>query len=370
MNRNIFNYSINNMLTSYATLIFAIIVGVSFATDEKITNKDIIPGKRMMILGETGVGKSSLANVLLGRPHQYNGAGHLNGCFKVGWGGTNDGKGVTRATCYDSQHWLGNELNPKVTIIDTPGFGEDAENEQNTIDGIIYKAKTEIKFIHAFVLVIKKDESRFKKSMKDMLKILETMFGQDFWKNTILEFTWWSFNPPLHKKQLDKENEESLARKWNGILKKGFHLESDLPAVFIDSHYNQTIPEESANFSKYTDELYKFAETKDAFECKDIKQAKTEIHELLEKIEAEKEKQKILSGLSRKIVNGYTTSEFIIFGLAMVCIGVGVGYLIKRQSKNADKDASEDTVTDSVHSNGAYDGDDGIQIEVKGSEMQ
>ena len=130
------------MLTSYATLIFAIIVGVSFATDEKITNKDIIPGKRMMILGETGVGKSSLANVLLGRPHQYNGTGHLNGCFKVGWGGRNGGKGVTRATCYDSQHWLGDESNPKVTIIDTPGLGEDAESNQNTIDGIIYKAKT------------------------------------------------------------------------------------------------------------------------------------------------------------------------------------------------------------------------------------
>jgi len=360
------------MVTLYATLIFAINVGVSFATDEKITNKDIIPGKRMMILGETGVGKSSLANVLLGRHHQYNGTGHLNGCFKVGWGGTNDGKGVTRATCYDSQHWLGDESNPKVTIIDTPGFGEDAENEQNTIDGIMYKAKTEIKFIHAFVLVIKRDEARFKKSMKDMLKIFEAMFGHDFWKNTILEFTWWSFNPDLHEKQLNNMDvdEESLAKRWNVILKKDFHLESDLPAVFIDSHYNKTIPAEMANFSKYTDELYEFAKNKDAFECKDIKQAKTEIHELLEKIEAEKEKQRILTGLSSKSVNGYTTSEFIIFGLAMVCIGIGVGYLIKRQSKNADKDASEDSVTDSVHSKGAYDGDDGIQIEVKGSEIQ
>ena len=68
--------------------------------------------------------------------------------------------------------------------------------------------------------------------------------------------------------------------------------------------------------------------------------------------------------------NGYSTSEFIIFGLAMVCIGIGVGYLIRRQSENVDKDASEDSVTDSVNSKGAYGSDDGIQIEVKGSEMQ
>ena len=390
------------MITLYAILIFAINVGVSLAIDEKITNEDIIPGKRMMILGETGVGKSSLANVLLGRPHQYNGTGHLNGCFKSGWGGTNDGKGVTRATCYDSQHWLGNELNPKVTIIDTPGFGEDAENEKNTIDGIIYKAKTEIKFIHAFVLVIKRHETRFKKSMKDMLEIFEAMFGQDFWKHTILEFTWWSFNPDLHKKQLENmdEDEESIAAFWNGKLKKYFHLESDLPAVFIDSIYNKSILAEAANFSKYTDELYRFAESQEAFECKDIKQAKIELHELQKKIKEEQEElkrnkqdlrvvktanqvcskkldnlNKTCSGKNSEQSNqgsekGYSTSEFIIFGLAMVCIGIGVGYLIKRQSKNSDKDASEDSVTDSVHSKCAYDGNDGIQIEVKGSEMQ
>jgi len=290
----------------------------------------------------------------------------------------------------------------KVTVIDTPGFGEDAANEKDTIDGIFFKAKKEIKFIHAFVLVIKRDTTRFKKSMKDMLKIFEAMFGEDVWKNTILEFTFWSFNPVLHGKQLKNMNddEESLARKWNDILKKDFHLESDLPAVFIDSHYNRSIPAEAANFSKYTDELYDFAENKDAFECKDIKQAKTELHELQKNIKEEQEKlerneenlrmlddankvcKKRLDNLNRtcsrgkseqsnqKSESGYSTSEFIIFGLAMVCIGIGVGYLIRRQSEKVDKDASEDSVTDSVNSKDAYGSDDGIQIEVKGSEMQ
>ena len=388
------------MVTSHATLLFLMIVGVSLATDEKITNKDVIPGKRILILGESGVGKSSLANVLLGRHHQFNGTGHLDGCFEVGWGGKNDGKGVTRATCYDTQHWLGKNSTQKVTIIDTPGFGEDAANEKDTIDGIFFKAKKEIKFIHAFVLVIKRDTTRFKKSMKDMLKIFEAMFGEDVWKNTILEFTFWSFNPVLHDKQLKNMNdtEESLARKWNDILKEVFHLESDLPAVFIDSHYNKSILAEAANFSKYTDQLYEFAENKDAFECKDIKQAKTELHELQKNIKEEQEKlernkenlrivedaNKVCSirlnnlnktcsrGKSEKgnqsSGNSYSTSEFVIFGLAMVCIGIGVGYLIRRQCVNADKDADEESVTESVHSKGAYGSDDGIQIEVKENE--
>ena len=32
---------------------------------------------------------------------------------------------VTKATCADKAHWLGNSSAPSFTVVDTPGFGED-----------------------------------------------------------------------------------------------------------------------------------------------------------------------------------------------------------------------------------------------------
>ena len=39
-----------------------------------------------------------------------------------------------------------------VTIIDTPGFGDDIENEQNTIEELVDVLKNKVKFVHVFVL--------------------------------------------------------------------------------------------------------------------------------------------------------------------------------------------------------------------------
>jgi predicted GTPase len=50
--------------------------------------------------GATGVGKSSLANVLLGRDKNYEGHGFDDGCFKVFGLQTGDSS-VTKKTCQD-----------------------------------------------------------------------------------------------------------------------------------------------------------------------------------------------------------------------------------------------------------------------------
>ena len=83
-------------------------------------NEDQYPSPRIVILGATGVGKSSLANVLVGRDKNYNGRSFNNGCFKVSTGLDS----ITKRTCADQGYWLGNTTGQLFTVIDTPGFGK------------------------------------------------------------------------------------------------------------------------------------------------------------------------------------------------------------------------------------------------------
>ena len=149
------------------------------------------PSPRIVILGATGVGKSSLANIFLGRDKNFNGTGFREGCFRVSPKFTT---GVTKATCADSGHWMGDLNNPMVTIIDTPGFGSNLVQEQKTIESLVETLKNDIKFVHTFVIAFKQSDNRLTASLHSMISLFEKMFGTKFWQNTILEATHWHWD--------------------------------------------------------------------------------------------------------------------------------------------------------------------------------
>ena len=76
------------------------------------------------------------------------------------------------------------------------------------------------------------------------------------------------------------------------VLKKELSVKQELDAVFIDTYYNKENEYEVNKFRDNTKKLWMFAKSMDdnAFECKDIKIAITQIGKLQDKIEFQKYK--------------------------------------------------------------------------------
>ena len=128
-------------------------------------NAERFASPRIVILGATGVGKSSLGNVLLGRDKNFNGAGFHHGCFKV-YGLGHDQTSVTKKTCHDAGRFLGNMSQDIITVIDTPGFGNNLVEEEATINSLVNVLKDEIQYVHAFVICFKQSDNRMTHSLR------------------------------------------------------------------------------------------------------------------------------------------------------------------------------------------------------------
>ena len=84
--------------------------------------KGNLPRPRFVMLGQQGVGKSSIANSLLGFDNLAEVGkkkkNRLELPFAVGHGL----KSKTKMTSFSTGQFLGNPLSPNITVVDTPGF--------------------------------------------------------------------------------------------------------------------------------------------------------------------------------------------------------------------------------------------------------
>ena len=293
---------LNDMSSSFKCMdfLFVLLCIVHVATARRkviISNQDVFSSPRIVILGQSGAGKSSLANVLLGRAKNYqnNDSTTKNGCFMVKKGN----QPTTKATCPLQRHWLGDTSQPNITVIDTPGFGDKPEEDKKTIDGLVEWLRDYVKFVHVFMIAFPQGEERLTNSLREMLRQFQDIFGDEFWSNTILVATKWHYDQVA----VNRRKEKGTTEKWwidminQEVLKNELNVRQELDAVFIDTYHDKENEYEVNKFEENTKKLWIFAKSMDhtSFECKDIKIAITQIGKLQDKIEFQKyriEKQK------------------------------------------------------------------------------
>lgn len=267
------------------------------------------PCPRIVILGPAGVGKSSLANVLIGRDKEYKNTGEQRECFTVSATSLPGKAGVTQETCDEVGPWLGEGQNVsyylcilqlvhfvigQITVVDTPGFGVNLEEEEATIDGLVDFLRNKIKFVDAFIIAFKQTDNRVTQSFKTMIKIVDGIFGEEFWENVIIEATHWSYSARDIEKRGALTEEAWLNNTPKRTLKSTAPNIDELKAVFIDTFYWDKDKNEIEKFKENTEKLFKFATEKKPFHCKDIQSVKHDLRLLKEEKEKlEREKKEI-----------------------------------------------------------------------------
>ena len=166
-----------------------------------------LPKPRLVVIGATGVGKSTISNFLLGCTEDC-----LSEKFKTCYGGASCTKEASYGIgmysgwpsrlfffllkliirYFSSGNWMGTGQN--FTVVDTPGFGDSDGQEAELIDSMVKFLKNEVKETNIFLLLFNGANQRVHSGLHRTLRDLELMFGHKFWSHVMLGFTFWRFD--------------------------------------------------------------------------------------------------------------------------------------------------------------------------------
>jgi predicted GTPase len=172
----------------------------------------------VIALGNTGVGKSSLMNMLSGKEDE----------FEV----NNDA--VNYANVIESKVFnaMGENKYPKLRLIDTQGLsdGRGDERDYENIKNIVQKMR-ELEYIDLFLLCLEGPNPRLSHYVKTTVQLFRDTFP-NFLDHTVIIFNKWI--------EADIEVLNHRRREYEEIFKNNYQKEN-IPCYFIDSNFNREI---------------------------------------------------------------------------------------------------------------------------------
>ena len=216
--------------------------------------------KKLLIIGRTGVGTSSLCNAIAGRPPN-------NGCFPV----SEKPESCTRTALFSNVFFGGDQSKP-ISVIDATGFKE-PENDADAqiLADFVTKLRNQCDYVNIIAIAISGQNYRVDRSLIEMIKILEEMFGQNLWSHAVLIIT----RVPMNKKDSQKrhkygQSDKNMSANFVNVFQNTFPQCKKLKCLMIDSHYDEEDPDEKEPFEKAMDQLWSIMVEAPPLETKDV----------------------------------------------------------------------------------------------------
>jgi len=293
-----------------------------------------LPRPRFVMLGQQGVGKSSIANTLLGFDNLKEVGKKRKDRMELPFAVGHGLKSKTRMTSFSTGQWLGKPFSPNVTVVDTPGFKDQRDTE--FVEELMNVLGDEVKEVESFVIVYKYKD-RFTSPFARTLRVITKMFG-NFWSNVVILVNFWSFNPLHVQDRWDRRvSQKKYGRELTSIFESKFDLpDGSLPIVFIDSHYNRSVPEEVEAFDRESSKLWRVSLNKRPFVCLSRGEMQSKIRDEKKDMAEERRKCRAIAKENKQFKEAVDNQQRMIESQAFVMTNLrnGIDYL-KATCKNA-----------------------------------